>query len=224
MFTTLIFLKQLFRETYLTKKKTLLIFSNITNMSTLEAKRRRTGIAATALSRPFRSPFKAANSADGDPQTQRAGFVTPEHNCSPSRYHVLSSAGAKATPIFPDSQDPDLHLSLKSAVTSNTQFEIGPILKAQRQLENRLRKLIEELDVAEQARKIENDSLKNKYRGEEVDGELRDLAQRWKTASRQAAEELFGGVKDRINRYVDGDGSCYLILTYQTSSMTIPTN
>jgi len=84
---------------------------------------------------------------------------------------------------------------------SNTDIAIAPILKSQRQLENKLRELKEELHTTRQAKKIETDSLKHKSCGAEIDGELIALARRWKTASRQAAEELFGGVKDRVNRY-----------------------
>lgn len=60
----------------------------------------------------------------------------------------------------------------------------------------------EELDVVEQARKIEVDSERKGGVGGEVDGELRGLVRKWKGASRAAAEELFGGVKDRVNRCI----------------------
>ena len=57
----------------------------------------------------------------------------------------------------------------------------------------------EELDAAEQARKIETESRKKDPEGE-IDGELVELIEKWKGASRQAAEELFGKVRDRVNR------------------------
>jgi len=73
-------------------------------------------------------------------------------------------------------------------------------LKKQRELEKQLKEVREELDAAEQARKIEKDSKK---KGDSiVDGELIELTGKWKMASRQAAEELFGKVRDRVNRYV----------------------
>lgn len=75
-------------------------------------------------------------------------------------------------------------------------------MKAQRQLKNRLHYLTEELHLCEQAHKIEHDPLEAGSDGEEVDGELVRLTERWKSASRQAAEELFGSAKDKINRYV----------------------
>ena len=75
-------------------------------------------------------------------------------------------------------------------------------MKAQRQLKNKLHALSEELHLCEQAHKIEHDPLETEPDGNEVDGELLRLIERWKSASRQAAEELFGSAKDKINRYV----------------------
>ena len=64
----------------------------------------------------------------------------------------------------------------------------------------------EGLDVAEQARKIEAESRRKSVVGGgvevEVDGELVELIGRWTAASRQAAEELFGQVRDKVNRFV----------------------
>jgi len=57
------------------------------------------------------------------------------------------------------------------------------------------------MDTAQQAKKIEAQSLKTDPDGE-IDGELVVLIGKWKAASRQAAEELFGQVRDRVNRYV----------------------
>jgi len=36
----------------------------------------------------------------------------------------------------------------------------------------------------------------------EIDGELLDLIEKWRAASQQAAEELFGKVRDRVNKWV----------------------
>lgn len=59
----------------------------------------------------------------------------------------------------------------------------------------------EELEQAEQARKIEMES-RTKDPEAEVDGDLVVLIEKWTGASRLAAEELFGKVRDRVNRYV----------------------
>lgn len=93
----------------------------------------------------------------------------------------------------------------------NADPEVAKLLKEQRELEKELRQVKEELDQAEQARKIERDSAKwskkREEKGEmegdeeEIDGELVVLLGKWKGASRMAAEELFGRVRDRVNRY-----------------------
>ncbi len=74
---------------------------------------------------------------------------------------------------------------------------MAPLLKTQRELERQLREVKEELEAAEQAEKIERESGEGA-----VDGELVDLIEKWRGASRMAAEELFGKVRDRVNRFV----------------------
>lgn len=86
-----------------------------------------------------------------------------------------------------------------SIAVPNTDVDIRPILKTQRELEATLRELKEELHVIQQARKFEKDSFTDDCEGE-IDGELKALAIKWRTASRTAADELFGVVKDRVNR------------------------
>ena len=83
----------------------------------------------------------------------------------------------------------------------NADPDIAPLLKTQRELERQLREIKEELDTAEQARKIERESRTKDPDGK-VDGELVVLIEKWRGASRVAAEELFGKVRDRVNRYV----------------------
>jgi len=54
-----------------------------------------------------------------------------------------------------------------------------------------LSKLKQSLDTAQQALKIQSSS---------TDAELEVLIRKWQLASREAAEELFAGAKDRVNR------------------------
>lgn len=94
------------------------------------------------------------------------------------------------------------------AAALNADPEVAALLRRQRELERELRDVKEGLDVAEQARKIEAESRRKKSAvGEveaeiEIDGELVELIGRWTAASRQAAEELFGQVRDKVNRFV----------------------
>ncbi|TVY34209.1 Swi5-dependent recombination DNA repair protein, partial [Lachnellula subtilissima] len=90
------------------------------------------------------------------------------------------------------------------AAALNADPEVAALLRRQRELERELRDVKEGLDVAEQARKIEAESRRKSVVGGgvevEVDGELVELIGRWTAASRQAAEELFGQVRDKVNR------------------------
>lgn len=99
-----------------------------------------------------------------------------------------------------------------SAAVINADPDIAPLLKEQRELENLLKEVKEKLDTAEQAKKIERGSKAKDENGSgEIDGELVDLCEKWRSASRLAAEELFGQVRDRVNRYVtpcSGHKSC----------------
>jgi hypothetical protein len=81
----------------------------------------------------------------------------------------------------------------------NADPDVAPLLRQQRELEKQLRELKEELDTAQQAKKIE-DSSRKKIPDGDIDAELVELTTKWKAASRQAAEELFGQVRDRVNR------------------------
>lgn len=69
---------------------------------------------------------------------------------------------------------------------------------AQADLANLLRGTQSRLDLARQARRIEQAAAAKNGPGEPVDAELRALTARWKSTSRQAAEELFGLIRDRV--------------------------
>ncbi|KAA8575689.1 hypothetical protein MFRU_020g00710 [Monilinia fructicola] len=170
-------------------------------MSTPAAKRRRIE-AANTLQKPFRSPFKSPL-IKGSPNT-RASLVattatavsTPLPPKTSTSYPVVSIPSRNSTPCMKKS-----FTSPVSAAALNADPDIAPLLKEQRELERQLKEIKEELNMAEQAKKIERDSkAKDKDGSGEIDGELVDLCEKWKGASRLAAEELFGMVRDRVNR------------------------
>ncbi|KFX94284.1 hypothetical protein V490_04419 [Pseudogymnoascus sp. VKM F-3557] len=176
-------------------------FLIITDMSAQDAKRRRADSTAAALSKPFRSPFRAAGSkphGDSPGQPSDPGRTQLDESASPLKVSHVSRA--RNPPSFPYKLQRGVNLPSRPPNTSKSQSEIASLVKAQRQLKNRLHYLTEELHLCEQAHKIEHDPLEPGSGGEEVDGELLRLTERWKSASRQAAEELFGSAKDKINR------------------------
>ena len=172
-------------------------------MSTPEAKRRRIDAASNTLSKPFRSPFKTPFKSPIRNQTsdsKQGSTLTPLRASVP----ILS----EKTPNLPSTLGPTLNRvspgkkTFSSPVASaalNTDPDVALILRKQRDLERQLRELKEELETADQARKIERDSFK-KDPGGEIDGELVELMEKWRSTSRQAAEELFSKVRDRVNR------------------------
>jgi hypothetical protein len=183
-------------------------------MSTPAAKRRRIDAASQTLSKPFRSPFKtplkapvkAAASQDSTTATAQTNTPLAVKNTNsllsnPAKTPRLpASSIAFATPNRSAPAEKSFSSPIRAAAL-NADPGIAPLLRAQRELEKKLREVKGELDTAEQARKIEAESAK-KDPDVEIDGELLQLIEKWKAASRQAAEELFGKVRDRVNRWV----------------------
>lgn len=174
-------------------------------MSIPAAKRRRTDAASYTLSKPFRSPMKKPPTAptikspvpllqdSSDPVQARGNDVT--NHLEPAKSLLQRAATPLRTKAIKNPFSSPI-----SSTTPNADPDIAALIKTQRQLENQLRELKEELDTAEQARRIEADSEK-KNPGGAVDRELIQLILKWRAASRQAAEELFTDVRDRVNRY-----------------------
>jgi Swi5-dependent recombination DNA repair protein 1 len=175
-------------------------------MSSPAAKRRRIDAASHTLSKPFRSPLKMpleANTADNLPaQKLPYWFDTlPPNNGDGTR--ILDPTKLRLLPAVTPSPRNAERKTFSSPIFSaaiDADPDIDALIKTQRRLEKELRELKEELDTAEQARRIEVNSEK-KNAGGAVDGELSLLILKWRAASRQAAEELFTGVRDRVNRY-----------------------
>jgi hypothetical protein len=179
-------------------------------MSTPAAKRRRIDTASQTLSKPFRSPFKTpfksplktsqeSNSTTTQIHTPLAAKATNSLLSNPAK---TPSLPAPSSSFAAHNRSPSFKKTFTSPVQAaalNADPDIAPLLRAQRELEKQLREVKEELDTAEQARKIEAESAKKDPDGE-IDGELVELIAKWKAASRQAAEELFGKVRDRVTR------------------------
>jgi Swi5-dependent recombination DNA repair protein 1 len=184
-------------DLYLTSDST-----DITKMSTPAAKRRRIEAAASTLSKPFRSPFKSPlkspSSLDSTRPITPATDETSSFVLSEWTPSILVSPAVTPHPTL-GRHKKTLSPSASIATQLNTDPDIAVLLRAQRELEKQLREVKEQLETAEQARKIERESRKTSVEGE-IDGELIGLIEKWRGASRQAAEELFGKVRDRVNR------------------------
>lgn len=177
----------------------------LSEMSTPVTKKRRIELAANALLRPFKSPLKPQSAVENSTHDAPQPLCT-----SPPQRPSVNLITAPSLSVRLDRRQQYAGSSLRPITVPHTDSEVATIVRVQRQLENKLRELKEELNTTQQAKKIETDSLNHGSCGAEIDGELIALAQRWKTASRQAAEELFGGVKDRVNRYAAQVEYCVL--------------
>lgn len=170
--------------------------------SPLSAKRRRLNNASSALSKPFVSPLKTADNNKSLVRDRRNN-VTAAHNPSyiPS---TLAHTIAAATSSPARGKTPDK----KSAVTpswsmpSRRQAYTTPFSKRSDPAEQATQKAITSLELQIKTVRNEIDSLTqaSKYANDNTDGGLEELALKWKLASHGAAEEIFGSVKERVNR------------------------
>ncbi|KAI9744468.1 MAG: hypothetical protein M1818_001997 [Claussenomyces sp. TS43310] len=166
-------------------------------MSTPAAKRRRIEVASRTLSKPFQSPLKtaarAAAQGDHSPATAHKA-ANPATSSDQPRASLPYTRGTAAHKLTKGPSRSGL-----TAAAINDDPVVSSLLKSQRELEKQMRELREELDITTQARKIETDSEKNDPSAE-VDVELLALTRKWKDVSRGAAEELFTGVRERVNQ------------------------
>ncbi|KAJ5945182.1 hypothetical protein N7516_005350 [Penicillium verrucosum] len=130
------------------------------------SKRRRTD-AATALSKPFKSPLRrtAPTNTDDTPSKPVASRTTEDTEVT-------------ATPTIPVEAN-----SISNSPDSTT--------TPHREIKSKVDALIEELEIATQALNLETNP---KYI------EIPTLVTKWRLASQDAADEVFAGAKERVNR------------------------
>ncbi|MCJ1339318.1 hypothetical protein MMC09_004607 [Bachmanniomyces sp. S44760] len=167
-------------------------------------KRRRVDDAQLTLSKPFKSPFKSPLNSSVKPDiksgqkeppqsienahamTVSLGDSTPTtskvvlNQTSPPKLNVQSSLGRHIRPL------PSVQASFNKSTP-----EILILQKQHTQFLTTLAGLRASLETNSQALRLESLSR---------DADLERLIAVWKGASRAAAEEIFGNVKDRVNR------------------------
>jgi Swi5-dependent recombination DNA repair protein 1 len=173
--------------------------------SPLTAKRRRLNNVSNTLTRPFVSPLKSADSANADntttPSKSRRSNVPVNSNTPyvPSTLAHTINAATSRTPHKPQSNPahtPNRATSVRRPAYST------PFAKRLDPAEQALQRDITAIEL--QIKSVRNDiDLLNqsaKYSGDATDHDLEELALKWKLASQSAAEEIFGTVKERVNR------------------------
>lgn len=150
-----------------------------------EAKRRRLGVAANTLSKPFRSPLLSARKPTGSPTPISSGSppspteITP---CKPRR--PLSAARNRPIAFARKPADP----------------ELAALYKQQSALESTLRSKKASLETVLQALKIETAGP------EDSDEKLEELIGKWRGAARGAADVLFEFASERVNNMGSSGG------------------
>lgn len=153
------------------------------------SKRRRLNNAASTLSKPFKSPLKAAEQPDEnhgrEPSKEQQHANTPtavtNHRSRPNTHPTTTTAQRSTqTPTRDRSKSDPQFLTLQKQHSS---------------LLLQLTALRGSLTTAQQAVKIAASSSSSSSSNHD----LESLILKWKLASREAAEEVFNGAKDRVN-------------------------
>ncbi|KAK5114001.1 hypothetical protein LTR62_003124 [Meristemomyces frigidus] len=166
--------------------------------SPLDVKRRKLNISANKLNKPFVSPLRNGKLTTRPPlqddRSSRNVIYTPSTLAHSVKFYedpipVRNSIppggtpGVKTTPIrSPATTNPSTKRRDPAEV---------PAQRALTSLEFQIRTVKNELDALTQAHQITTSS---------TDAELEGLTTKWRHASQQVAEELFGTVKERVCR------------------------
>ena len=167
--------------------------------SPLSVKRRKLNESTARLSKPFVSPLRAPKA---DPQPRAAEDNENETGYLPSTlaHTVKAIPVADATTFKNTNKLSDLTpakstpIRKQQAYTTTSKRKDPAEFQAERaitSLEMEIRKVKNDIDTLNQAAKL---------RSTTTDTDLEALTQKWKQGSQSAAEELFGAVKERVNR------------------------
>jgi hypothetical protein len=157
------------------------------SMSSQPTKRRRLNDRDSALSKPFKSPLKAADRSVED--SERPVDTSKDQHRENNQAAITNSSRPNTQTTTTPGRKPTQNQLSPGNPKNDPQF--FTLQKQHSALLLQLSKLRQSLDTAQQALKIASSS---------TDTELETLITKWKLASREAAEEVFRGAKDRVNR------------------------
>ncbi|KAK3627545.1 hypothetical protein LTR56_019129 [Elasticomyces elasticus] len=168
--------------------------------SPLSVKRRKLNAAAHTLAKPFVSPMRSTK-ADRQPLKDNSNALNFTYTPSTLAHTIQScyddttdppSSPARPAPATKPTPSRKPQRAFTSSIKRNSKdpAEVAA-QKALSGLERRIRDVKTDIDILEQSHQITNSS---------TDDELATLAEKWRLASQQAAEELFGVVKERVCR------------------------
>jgi Swi5-dependent recombination DNA repair protein 1 len=181
-------------------------------MSTPTAKRRRLNDATNTLKKPFKSPFRTplkASIGDDPPSSDPPELHTPAPAASNSTTITGSAtfpvqlandgeqqpatvAPSKQPPATPAPSKTRSSKPLVSRPNLHTPSRVFPKkIPSKPSLAREIMELRNEITMLKQAQSLATSTQ---------DDDLVQLVDRWRTASRSVAEELFGSTRDRVNR------------------------
>lgn len=170
-------------------------------MSTPQAKRRRLNDAAKTLQKPFKSPFRTplrpnigSDPPSSDPPEANASTALPSHIIEKKLPFVARDQSAR-TPAKASETTSEKAAAPSERATlcsNNTALNSLPRKEPTKQsISREIMQLRNEIQLLTQAQSLAAST---------TDDDLMVLIDRWRTASRAAAEELFGTTRDRVNR------------------------
>lgn len=154
--------------------------------------------AASALSKPFRSPLRTRD-ADASPRSPSSAsdIITNPPKDEPESASSSAASHAETEPFVSPhgisltrrpTITPKLPVTKRSPLADP---ELLDLQNQQRILQSRLAELRNELDDARQALRIESTSK---------DAELEALIIKWRLVSQEAADEVFAGAQERVTK------------------------
>ncbi|GAB7322039.1 hypothetical protein MBLNU13_g03088t1 [Cladosporium sp. NU13] len=167
----------------------------------MTAKRRRLNNATETLSKPFVSPLKTADALKTPSKSRRSDVIaTSSTSYVPSTLAHTITAANPVPPPKPQSTRPAAITPVRANPVRKYAYST-PFAKRLDPAEQAVQKEITSLELQIKAVRNDIDALNQaaKYTSE-TDNDLEELAVKWKIASQAAAEEIFGSVKERVNR------------------------
>lgn len=167
----------------------------------ITAKRRRLNNATNTLSKPFVSPLKTADALETPSKSRRSDVIaTSNPPYVPSTLAHTVNAASSVPQIRPQSIRPSVITPVRSNTVRKHAYST-PFAKRLDPAEQAVQKEITSLELQVKAVRNDIDALNQaaKYTSD-TDNDLEELALKWKLASQAAAEEIFGSVKERVNR------------------------
>ncbi|KAE8138119.1 hypothetical protein BDV38DRAFT_270858 [Aspergillus pseudotamarii] len=159
----------------------------------LNRKRRRVENAASALSKPFKSPLRRPSQVS---ETKHEALSKEESNVDTNDARTPSATSSSPSSARPSSLESHKRKAqINHLASSKKPVFSDPVIldlqKQERALQSRLAILRSELDTAQQALQLESSTR---------DADLQSLITKWRSVSQNAAEEAFSGAQERVAR------------------------